>query len=248
MMSELDTNIGEGLRLARERAGVSLRDIADATKQSVQNLSALEKNRIKQLPGGIYRRAIVRSYAEQVGLDPEQTLRRFLAQYPDDVPTWNDLVPTAAPKIGVAALHRLVSAVGALVPVIAGVVYFSLGARTPQASEPLLDVIGGAEMRQASMLPASFTPRRTGDAVAMMVSVSTPTSLQLIADGREVVAGRVEPGKVIRLTLGSDVVLVGDNAGAVHFSINGRAGRALGDDGEPLTARISRSDYQDWLH
>jgi hypothetical protein len=33
----------------------------------------------------------------------------------------------------------------------------------------------------------------------------------------------------------------------VHFSINGRAGRALGEPGETLTARISRHDYHDWL-
>ncbi len=246
MTSELETNIGDELRAARERAGLSLRQIADATKQSVQNLGALEKNRIQQLPGGIYRRAIVRSYAAEVGLDPEQTLRQFLARYPDDVPTWATLVPTPAPKVGVVALQRLVSVMGALVPVLAGVLYFSLGAGASHATEPFLDVIAGAEIRQASLLPAA-TPRRTNDAVAMMLSVSTPTSLQLVADGREIVAGRIEPGNVIRLTLDSDIVLVGDNAGAVHFSINGRAGRALGDEGEPLTARISRTDYQDFL-
>jgi hypothetical protein len=42
-------------------------------------------------------------------------------------------------------------------------------------------------------------------------------------------------------------VFVGDDAGAVHFSINGRAGRTLGESGSPLTARISRTDYQQWL-
>ena len=51
----------------------------------------------------------------------------------------------------------------------------------------------------------------------------------------------------ILLDLSDDVVLVGDDAGAVHFSINGRAGLALGDSGTPLTARISRDEYQDWL-
>jgi hypothetical protein len=52
---------------------------------------------------------------------------------------------------------------------------------------------------------------------------------------------------VFKVDLSNDVVLVGDNAGAVHFSINGRAGRTLGDAGTPLTARISRDDYHDWL-
>jgi hypothetical protein len=52
---------------------------------------------------------------------------------------------------------------------------------------------------------------------------------------------------VFRLDLSNDVILVGDNAGAVHFSINGQAGRSLGGSGTPLTARISRTDYHDWL-
>jgi hypothetical protein len=81
----------------------------------------------------------------------------------------------------------------------------------------------------------------------MMISVSSQTRLAVIADGREVVARQVEAGEVIRLTLADDVVLMGDNAGAVQFSINGRAGRTLGEDGVPLSARIPRSDYVSWL-
>lgn len=90
-MSHMD--FGNSLRQAREHSGVSLRQIADATKLSVATLQALEHNRISQLPGGIYRRAIVRSFAGQVGLDPEATLRAFLTQYPDDVPSWATLLP-----------------------------------------------------------------------------------------------------------------------------------------------------------
>jgi hypothetical protein len=43
------------------------------------------------------------------------------------------------------------------------------------------------------------------------------------------------------------VVLLGDNAGAVHFSINGRPGRALGVDGAALSVRIRRAEYLSWL-
>ena len=49
------------------------------TKLYMMALLALETNQVDRLPGGIFRRAIVRNYAAQVGLDPEQTLRAFLA-------------------------------------------------------------------------------------------------------------------------------------------------------------------------
>ena len=78
----MDSNLdfGAALHLARERRGLSLRQIADSTKISMVALEALERNDIARLPGGIFVRAFVRAYAAEVGLDPEQTVREFLAQ------------------------------------------------------------------------------------------------------------------------------------------------------------------------
>src|SRR2546422_7280409 len=75
---------GARLRDARERRGISLRQIANATKISVGALEALERNDISRLPGGIFSRAFVRSYAIEVGLDPESTIQEFIAQFPND--------------------------------------------------------------------------------------------------------------------------------------------------------------------
>jgi cytoskeleton protein RodZ len=85
-MTDEQTVFGAGLRVAREARGVSLRRIADATKLSVRTLEALERGQLERLPGGIYRRNIVRSYAREIGLDPEATLREFLTRHPDDLP------------------------------------------------------------------------------------------------------------------------------------------------------------------
>ena len=64
-------DFGRKLREARERRGLSLRQIASATKISMLTLEALEKNDIARLPGGIFSRGVVRSYAVEVGLDAE---------------------------------------------------------------------------------------------------------------------------------------------------------------------------------
>jgi cytoskeleton protein RodZ len=76
-------DIGAHLREARERAGITLRDVASATKISVPALESLERNDIARLPGGIFVRAFVRAYAAHVGLDPEDAVRRFVARFPD---------------------------------------------------------------------------------------------------------------------------------------------------------------------
>ncbi len=77
-------DFGVKMRHLREERGVSLRQIADVTRISVSVLEALERNDISRLPGGIFSRAFVRSYAIEVGLDPEQTVRDFLVQFPHE--------------------------------------------------------------------------------------------------------------------------------------------------------------------
>ncbi len=77
-------NFGMRLKRARERRGISLRQIATATKISVGALEALERSDISRLPGGIFSRAIVRSYAIEVGLEPEEVIREFLTRFPHD--------------------------------------------------------------------------------------------------------------------------------------------------------------------
>jgi cytoskeletal protein RodZ len=129
MAEQASQDIGAELRLARELAGLSLRQIADKTKLSVHTLSSLERNRISQLPGGIYRRAIVRAYASEVGLDPEATLRIFLADHPDDVPSAAHVPDAAAPRPSRRRLRTVVALIGGLFPVVAGYFYFSHGSR-----------------------------------------------------------------------------------------------------------------------
>jgi cytoskeletal protein RodZ len=84
MVASGKPDFGTRMKREREERGVTLRRIADATKISVGALEALERNDISRLPGGIFSRAFVRSYAIEIGLDPEQTIRDFLVQFPHD--------------------------------------------------------------------------------------------------------------------------------------------------------------------
>ena len=84
VLQGVQSDFGSRVRHAREQRGVSLRKIAEVTKISIRVLEALERNDISPLPGGIFSRAFVRSYATEIGLDPEQTVREFLAQFPHE--------------------------------------------------------------------------------------------------------------------------------------------------------------------
>lgn len=76
-------DFGAWLRDARERAGLSLDEIAITTKVGRGLLASLERNDVSRWPAGIFRRAFIRGYAERVGLDPERTVAAFLRAFPD---------------------------------------------------------------------------------------------------------------------------------------------------------------------
>ena len=127
------SDFGATLRNARERRGVSLQSIAEATKISVAALEALERNDPSRLPGGIFSRAIVRSYAAAVGLDPNLTVRAFLTRFNMDHAPVVMAPERAGPKQEppVAAAGRLgaraMKIVLASLLIAAAIVYLALG-------------------------------------------------------------------------------------------------------------------------
>jgi cytoskeletal protein RodZ len=73
-------SFGDELRRERELRGISLREVADATKISLRFLEALERNDFDCLHGGLYNRGIVRAYCEHIGVDAEAMVNAYLLE------------------------------------------------------------------------------------------------------------------------------------------------------------------------
>ena len=74
--SEL-ASFGEELRREREIRGISLKEIADATKISKRFLDAIERNDHKTLPAPVFTRGFVREYARYLGLNSDEMVNRY---------------------------------------------------------------------------------------------------------------------------------------------------------------------------
>jgi transcriptional regulator with XRE-family HTH domain len=72
------------LKAARERRGITLAEIAEATKVCPSHFAALERNDLRLWPKGLFRRAFFRGYAGMVGLPVAETLDEFIRLFPDD--------------------------------------------------------------------------------------------------------------------------------------------------------------------
>nr|WP_239565389.1 RodZ domain-containing protein [Brevibacillus fulvus] len=74
------------MQTAREEKGISLDDIQKITKIQRRYLEAIERGHFHLLPGHFYARAFIKSYAEAVGLDPNDVLSHFQSEIPAQPP------------------------------------------------------------------------------------------------------------------------------------------------------------------
>lgn len=69
--------LGSLLRKARLERGMSLEELQDITKIRIRYLEAIEEEDFSVLPGSFYVRAFIKSYAEAVGMDPDEVVRLY---------------------------------------------------------------------------------------------------------------------------------------------------------------------------
>ncbi len=258
---EILTDVGSRLRAAREAKQLSVRDIADTTKISVSALEALEENDVARLPGGIFTRGFVRSYAAEVGLDPEQTMRDFMAQVPaegiaegtkyDNRSHEHDIVFQSQQRMARTVLELVL--VG--VPMAALLFFFGTrgvptGTGTPAepatavepvpAPPPRLDPPGRA---------APPTPIEPGPQVPLTIVLSPRGDcwVSLRLDGKSVVWRVMHAGERESYEADDEIVLNIGDAGAFAFVINQREGRSLGASGEVVTVRITLQNYRSYV-
>ena len=72
-------SFGERMRREREMRGITLEAISEKTKITTRTLKALEKDEFDKLPGGIFNKGFVRSYAQFLGMNEEKVLNEFIA-------------------------------------------------------------------------------------------------------------------------------------------------------------------------
>ncbi len=79
--STSDRGVGPLLRASRMRIGEDLRDISQTLRIRYPYLMAIEEDRFDALPGQPYAVGFVRAYADHLGLDSEEVVRRFKDEF-----------------------------------------------------------------------------------------------------------------------------------------------------------------------
>jgi cytoskeletal protein RodZ len=140
--------LGELLRRARERRGLTLEQISLETKIPQRHLKALEHDNLASVPGGFYRRAEIRTYARAVNLDQNLALAQLERAL--EPPVAREAVPeTPRTQEPTPSPKRLLIAIGV---VVAAAVF----GRATGGREPALD--GDAHVHRATDSPQHRVP------------------------------------------------------------------------------------------
>lgn len=73
----MSLTLGEKLRQAREARGISISQVAEQTRISALYLKSIEEDDYKILPGGIFNKGFVKSFAKTVGVDEQEALQDY---------------------------------------------------------------------------------------------------------------------------------------------------------------------------
>lgn len=247
-------SIGQVLTEAREAAGLSVVEVAAATRIRRTLVEAIERDDFAPCGGDFYARGHVRSIAGAIGIDPAPLLAEFDASRtpapsprPTDVyesakafrtqrtgPNWSAAMAAALVLVVIYGVAQLItqSTGGSHPDPVAG--SHRPGGHRTQTSQP------------SSGSTASPTPSVVAEAnkkVQVTVAASDRSWLQVTnAAGHSLYTGLMVGGDVRTFSDRSRVKLVIGNAGALSLTVNGTKVGAPGKSGQVVHLEFGPQD------
>jgi transcriptional regulator with XRE-family HTH domain len=257
----IGVDIGGRLRLAREQRGWSLSDAARVTKLSTAVIRDIERNDFDRLPGGMYRKAYLRTVAAEVGLDPSEIAAHYdaLQQQSAESPATDGAPAAADPLLEhlTPSRRRNAFTLAFLATLSAAWLVFAPDF-VPLASRPdrpAAETEPPSRPAPVNAVRASASPGVSGlDRAAAAVASPVPLKIHLTtigrcwvaadSDGERVVYGLMEPGTRIVVEGRRRILLRLGDAGAVRVSINDGPDQTPGADGEVVELDVTSDAVQ----
>lgn len=219
---------GAILKRAREAQGISLGDMAARSRLSVQQLRAIESERVDELPEPVYVRAFLRGIASVLELDPEPIVADYAARFgtatvgllPDHDPATETIVRKddgrrLGVNLGILVLVVAAAAAGAWA-------YFSGGDDVPAEQAPVVEEVQPVE-------PPTVAPAPTEPAAEPVDAAAEPVKPEVedpavIEPAPEV---KPEPAKPAPVAKTGDRRMTLRTSGQCWVQVVGPNGRSL---------------------
>ena len=266
-------SFSENLRREREMRGVTLEEISASTKISVRFLKAIEAEEFDKLPGGIFTRSFIRSYAKYLGLDDERLLAECpLAVSPREDASLKRLGATQPPAGG--SISRTLPTLGVAAALLLGGYliyrYSRRGTESPPNASGEVSAAPASTQSQSEPPPTPApdgTIRQTPQSASTSSQPSPPGSLpkamkagedglvlqiapkdrvwvSVEADGKTVLQRVLNPNETQTIKAKQFFDLTIGNAEGIVLTLNDQTLKPLGRRGEVKSVHLSYDDLK----
>jgi cytoskeleton protein RodZ len=251
-------SIGEALAEAREAAGLTTQQVADATMIRRTLVEAIERDDYRLCGGDVYARGHVKNIAKVIKTDPAPLLEEFDRERNPAPPTASEVfeAETATAKGDRRGPNWTAAMVVALVAVLGLGVYQAVRSGGAPARHTT-NVAGGTHSSAGSTpsAPSSQTPApqaTSPSAVAALPQQAAGVSVHLEAVGtswvtavqgaQQVFQGTLKAGEVKDFSDPARIRLTVGNAGGVRLVVNGKDLGAPGGSGQVVHLNFAPGD------
>ncbi len=233
----MSITLGEKLRQAREARGISISEVAEQTRISSLYIKSIEEDDYRTLPGGIFNKGFVKSYARHVGVDEQEALQDYVAlagsqniQRTEETKTYRPQVLTddRASKSNLPTIVTAVVILGLMTLGILALLNY-LQNRQTDMSAVNANVSTNANAEQANQATVANTNDSSGSAPSMndlrveLKALSAPVYVSSGSDGKRASALMTpdkplsfEPKENLKLSYAKSL------ASNVQLTINGK--------------------------
>lgn len=226
--------IGFLLKEARTQNAVSLEELASQTLVRVGLLSAIENGNLKELPEPIYVQAIIRQYANFLGLDGDKLA--------DSIPTkqlhlqkdqgWNLFLPmiTQLRPMHLYAIYIVLMVIA--VNSLSAIVDNSKQDNAPIALPPIQEKVTSTPPTNTKIATIPSPSPKPSQPIVVNVTLKSQSWLRVIADEQMLFEGVLDEGNQRTWTAQQKLSLRAGNAGALVVAFNENSPKSLGNLGE----------------
>ncbi|CAN5571851.1 hypothetical protein BH10ACI2_BH10ACI2_26300 [soil metagenome] len=252
----MSLTLGEKLREAREERGFSIAEVAEQTRISSLYLESIEHDDYRTLPGGIFNKGFVKSYAKFVGLNEQEALADYAHLLSERATSDEAELKIYKPEVltddrtGASMIPTVIIAVIILGIMSGGILFLVNYLRRP--AEPPVNTASTSNSNTSDVAPTNSVnankatlPTDAPDMATLKVefkALNAPVSLSATSDGKmsSIVvtpgsSAAFEPKEALKLSYSKSL------ANAVELTINGKK---IALPAQPLVPRRNAIEFE----
>lgn len=242
-------SLGQELKREREMRGISLEEMASATKIRLFFLKALEEDKLNLLPEKFFTRAIIKNYAKFIGLDENYYLNKYLEIFQCQGQKHEN--EQKANKLHSRPLAKRGTLLAAILLIILSLLLYLVfrAQRAPKKEEkaqaPPVAVKLPSEQTESQ---APVTLKEEEKELLLELNFTDRTWIQVYADGELRLDGIKKAGEKVTLCGQKELLIHLGNAGGVEFTLNSRKGKPFGRRGAVVkNIRITLENFRQFV-